>query len=581
MKWFKLLVCFFFANVSIKTYGQNNCPPPNIGFEDGTFNHWELMSGLIDKQGNFNLKPTGPLLYRQTLVDKNYLPKYDQYGKFPTLCPNGSGHSIILGNTSGADGQTEGAFYTFTIPAGASQYSLTFNYAVVSGDNYAIPKLTRPSFQVKVFDISDSTYIDCASYYFAPVPQIPLPVWKTNDRGSAVLEGNWVYYQDWTIATINLNHLTGKKLRLEFTTNHSAPLNPNDPSSNYCYAYVDVNEGCAPTITGNTYCTGQTGVTLQAPPGLGTYYWYKADDFTKRIGVGQILSISPAPADNTKYALISYTQNGFVCPDTLYTIVNKNSANFSFKTRDTLYACLQSVADLTASAVTAGSSTGLTYSYFNDAACTMYLYQPDAISTSGTYYIKATNQDGCTNTLPVTIIVLDNKAIHITNPPAVIFPKTVDITATFAHLNNFTYKYYLDNSVNNLISNPQQITKSGTYYIQALEKVTGCSIIAPVNVIINPPASAIIKAFNTFTPNNDGINDYFFITITGYASFEWLTIYNRYGQIVFKNKSINGYWDGNINGKPASAGTYYWLFQGTDTYNHQMLYHAGFITLIR
>lgn len=236
---------------------------------------------------------------------------------------------------------------------------------------------------------------------------------------------------------------------------------------------------------------------------------------------------------------------------------------------------------MTAASVTAGSSASLSYSYFNDAAGTMYLDQPSAISATGTYYIKAINQDGCTNTLPVTVIVLDDKAIHITNPPAVIFPKTVDITTSFAHLNNFTYKYYLDHSANNPIAIPQQITKSGTYYIKAIENVSGCSTIAPVRVIISPPASVIIKAFNTFTPNNDGINDAFFITITGYASFGSLTIYNRYGQTVFMNKSVNGYWDGNINGKPAGAGTYYWLFQGTDTYDYHMIYHSGFITLIR
>jgi hypothetical protein len=40
------------------------------------------------------------------------------YGGFPINCPNGSGHSIQLGNTSGG-AEAEGISYDFTIPAGA------------------------------------------------------------------------------------------------------------------------------------------------------------------------------------------------------------------------------------------------------------------------------------------------------------------------------------------------------------------------------------------------------------------------------------------------------------------------------
>lgn len=37
---------------------------PNIGFEDGTFNHWECAVGKIDSLGNIHLVPSSPTYNR-------------------------------------------------------------------------------------------------------------------------------------------------------------------------------------------------------------------------------------------------------------------------------------------------------------------------------------------------------------------------------------------------------------------------------------------------------------------------------------------------------------------------------------
>jgi gliding motility-associated-like protein len=67
--------------------------------------------------------------------------------------------------------------------------------------------------------------------------------------------------------------------------------------------------------------------------------------------------------------------------------------------------CAPSTVDLTAAAVTAGSSGGLTYGYYSDAAATVVLSNPNAVGVSGTYYIQATNAGGCTAIQPVTVNV--------------------------------------------------------------------------------------------------------------------------------------------------------------------------------
>jgi gliding motility-associated-like protein len=60
-----------------------------------------------------------------------------------------------------------------------------------------------------------------------------------------------------------------------------------------------------------------------------------------------------------------------------------------------------------------------------------------------------------------------------------------------------------------------------------------------------------------FSPNGDGLNDVFDVSANGMREFE-LSIFNRWGEVMFRTNQIGKGWDGTYGGKPCMEGMYAW-----------------------
>ena len=157
--------------------------------------------------------------------------------------------------------------------------------------------------------------------------------------------------------------------------------------------------------------------------------------------------------------------------------------------------CAPATVDLTAGAVTAGSTAGLTYTYFTDAAGTIALGTPSAVATSGTYYIVGTSAAGCSDIQPVVVTINAKPTVVINNPAAICAPGTVDLTAgavTAGRTAGLTYTYFTDAAGTIALGTPNAVATSGTYYIVGTS-AAGCSDIQPVVVTINAKPTVVIN----------------------------------------------------------------------------------------
>jgi len=88
---------------------------------------------------------------------------------------------------------------------------------------------------------------------------------------------------------------------------------------------------------------------------------------------------------------------------------------------------------------------------------------------------------------------------------------------------------------------------------------------------------------NSFTPNNDGINDYFLprqLLSKGVTAFK-MTVFNRWGQVIFETNRIDGRgWDGKFNDKDQPTGAYVYIIDAT-LKNGAVEHYQGNVTLLR
>ena len=220
-----------------------------------------------------------------------------------------------------------------------------------------------------------------------------------------------------------------------------------------------------------------------------TYQWTSAPVSTITNSTSS-LSQTVSPTVTTAYTLTATDYFGCVNTD----IVNVTVGTPVLTITNPAAACSPATVNITAPAVTAGSTGGGTLSYWTDAGATSALSTPSAVATGGTYYIKTTS-GSCSDIKPVTVTVNSPPSLIITNPLAVCSPATVDITATAVTAGSSgvgSLSYWSNATLTTSVTTPSAITTSGTYYIKAISLVGGCTDSKQVTVTVNNCSCPVI-----------------------------------------------------------------------------------------
>ena len=290
-------------------------------------------------------------------------------------------------------------------------------------------------------------------------------------------------------------------------------------------------------------CPGNSTALNFAPNPAWTYAWSSPDD-------PGFSSTDPAPivspAQTTAYAVT--VSNGICPPETFPLTV--------FVANDPILTVSNDTTVCGSNGVTLFANTGLPGDYtWQPGGSTGTSFTPQLQEGVNTFTVIYSND--CGDLLTETIIVEVYPGVEITgltydsdsttvyqgtpitlgvetDPPATIYAWSTGSTTDTTQV--------------------QPLTLPSVTYSVTVTDDLGCSDSESVTFEVLESKFGIP---NVFTPNNDGINDFFLVIITG-ENIEVLSteVWNRWGQRVYEEKNGNAGWDGTQNGKPALSDVY-------------------------
>jgi gliding motility-associated-like protein len=182
--------------------------------------------------------------------------------------------------------------------------------------------------------------------------------------------------------------------------------------------------------------------------------------------------------------------------------------------------------------------------------------------------------DSTTDTLVLKPTPTVNFLYNITPDAVITYGSSIQLNSDGAYI----YLWAPDDgtlsnpNINNPVATPLHDT---TYTIYGYNKV-GCMDSAKVHVSLVYDEESVP---NAFTPNGDGLNDLFRVHNLKYGEIMDFSVYNRWGQLIYKARDNKG-WDGRFNNVPQDMGVYNYMIIVSHADGTTKLW-KGDVTLIR
>lgn len=173
----------------------------------------------------------------------------------------------------------------------------------------------------------------------------------------------------------------------------------------------------------------------------------------------------------------------------------------------------------------------------------------------GSVTLSVTATNGCTSFNNVMNVLVHPEVIAAFNYSPNSGAGSTPVVFADQSQNASGWNWDFGNGSSSQLQNPTHIFNTeGNYDITLIStSPEGCKDTAYASVVI----VEAINIPNIFTPNGDGINDLFEVTITGFENYR-CTIFNRWGNLMFETTAPHISWDGTTAaGKLVPAGTYF------------------------
>jgi gliding motility-associated-like protein len=306
------------------------------------------------------------------------------------------------------------------------------------------------------------------------------------------------------------------------------------------------------TASANSPLCERNTLVLTATGGQ-QYNWNGVNGFS---GTGSPVSIENVQAvQSGKYYVTVTNTAGCTHLDSVIVTINANPvASTSFSET---FICEGDNISLSASG-------GITYKW-EPATGLSSATTPDPVASPAdttNYRVIVTNQFGCNDTAEVKINVVEKPRASAGPDKTIIMGNSVQLngTATGQDISyTWTPNVFIDDP---LKLQPLVTPPHDTSYVLTVVSNQGCeTAIDTVHVFVFRD----VYIPTAFSPNGNGLNDTWFIpALSAYTEFR-VSVYNRYGELIFQTVNNNKPWDGKYKGIPQASGAYVYMVDIRDT----------------
>lgn len=292
------------------------------------------------------------------------------------------------------------------------------------------------------------------------------------------------------------------------------------------------------------YIPATLGVQVSGGSGQYTYLWT-----TNNVLSSTTDSLVVNPGSSSMYQITVTDNCGNTIQDSVsYTIL---SPPLVLQTNGPFQIC---PGDSVALLVTASGGYGNYYYNWSTTATTPQITVAPQNSTS--YFVQVS--DEC-QTFSVAAVAM----VQVVKPLANFYIMSQDpmqglpVQFENASVNAWSYTWAFGDGNGSFLVNPTHTyTQPGAYEITLIAtNQEGC--IDSISKWIDIAPERYIYLPNSFTPDGDGLNEYFYGRFIGLMSARFY-IFNRWGEEVFFSDQLNFVWDASYEGVPVQDGTYTW-----------------------
>lgn len=569
------------ANGSATVSVAGGTPGYNVNWNTSPLQAGLVANGMSPGTWNAIVTDSKGCSITQTVTVQNAVsPQISGFNVTPPICFGQSNGSIDLNYSSGTPN------YTVTWSNPISQVQPTPNQSVT---------VTGVGSGVYTATVTDS--YGCVASMPVNVTQPPLVILNTSATQTICFGSTAQIYAQGQGGTNTYTYTwsTG------FTGGGPHTVNPTT-NTTYNVSMIDGNGCSAPpkvvtvvvtpslSITGlsQTKCHGETAALtpVLVSGGNGGSYTYLWNDGQTTESIYVSASSSNTPAQYT------------VTIDDGCTIPNA-SAVFTLNVNPL------PVGDFTASITTGCAPATIIFSATSDGANDTYVWVKNVKDVMGTgnpfsetfdkadsldVALEITNSFGCKTT------IVKNNYISLYPQPIASFyanpqPTTIlDPTIYFTNTSEGAVSYFWDfgeptapnNTNTSILVNPNHsYATTGIYNVHLVATSDkGCKDTAMVPIEIKPDFAIYIP--NTFTPDGNGTNDFFFPLGVGINEDNYrMDIFDRWGENIFTSNNFRKGWDGTVKGgKLAPQGVYVYKLLIFDLQGNKYPF-VGHVTVIR